>query len=77
MGVFEVPGFEKGTLGVANAMADAVENGSISVVGGGDSASALNQFGLNHSMSHVSTGGGASLQILSGNTLPALEVLEQ
>lgn len=76
MGVFEVPGFEKGTLAVAGAMADAAESGAIAVVGGGDSALAINNFGLIHKMTHVSTGGGASLQLLSGNSLPALEVLE-
>ncbi|MDP6532719.1 MAG: phosphoglycerate kinase [Candidatus Marinimicrobia bacterium] len=76
MGVFEESGFEKGTLAVANAMADASEAGAVTVVGGGDSASAINDFGMHHKMSHVSTGGGASLQLLSGNPLPALEVLE-
>lgn len=76
MGVFETPGFDEGSRGIAEAMADARQRGAIAVVGGGDTASAVKQFELTESMSHVSTGGGASLELLSGNHLPALVALE-
>jgi 3-phosphoglycerate kinase len=76
MGVFETPGFEAGTLGVAQALQAAREQGVITVVGGGDTAAAVKKFGLIDAMSHVSTGGGASLELLSGNALPALTALE-
>ncbi|MFH1851812.1 MAG: phosphoglycerate kinase [Candidatus Neomarinimicrobiota bacterium] len=77
MGVFETAGFEEGTHSIAQAIADATRTGTISVVGGGDSASAVKNYGLMESMSHVSTGGGASLELLSGISLPALTVLER
>ena len=76
MGVFEKPGFDKGTLDIANSLADCHTNGAIVVIGGGDTAAAIDQFGLMDSMSHVSTGGGASLELLSGNHLPAILALE-
>lgn len=76
MGVFELKGFEGGTKGIAQAMADSAQSGNIMVVGGGDTAAAVKQFNLSDRMSHVSTGGGASLELLSGNTLPAISVLE-
>ncbi|MBS1272058.1 MAG: Bifunctional PGK/TIM [Candidatus Marinimicrobia bacterium] len=76
MGVFEVPEFADGTRAIANALAEATENGATTIIGGGDSASAIRQFNLMENVSHVSTGGGASLELLSGNTLPGIEALE-
>lgn len=73
MGIFEVPPFDAGTRGVAEAVAAA---DAFSAVGGGDSAAALKQLGLAGAVSHVSTGGGASLQYLSGGELPGLVALE-
>jgi len=77
MGIFEVPEYSIGTRGIAQAMVKATNEGAITVVGGGDTASAVKQFGVHNDMSHVSTGGGASLELLSGNQLPALFALEQ
>ena len=76
MGVFELEGFHKGTEQIALQIAKVTEKGAKSIIGGGDSASAIKKFGLMNNMSHVSTGGGASLELLSGNTLPALYSLE-
>ena len=73
MGVFEVPEFATGTLEVAKAIAS---SGAFSVIGGGDSAAAVRQLGLEDGFSHISTGGGASLELLEGKTLPGLAVLE-
>jgi len=72
MGVFEKPEFAKGTLAVANAMA---ESEAITIIGGGDSAAAVTQMGLAPKMSHISTGGGASLEFLEGKTLPGVACL--
>ena len=77
MGIFEVPEYSNGTREIAQAMVKATNEGVITVVGGGDTASAVKQFGVHNDMSHVSTGGGASLELLSGNQLPALFALEQ
>ncbi|MHB1861733.1 MAG: phosphoglycerate kinase [Gemmatimonadaceae bacterium] len=76
MGVFEVPPFDAGTTAVARAMADATATGATTIVGGGDSAAAVDQAGLSSRMSHVSTGGGAALEFLEGKTLPGVAALD-
>jgi phosphoglycerate kinase len=72
MGVFEMPNFAKGTEAVCAAVADATDKGAVSLVGGGDSAAAVKKLGFSDRISHVSTGGGASLELISGITLPAV-----
>src|ERR1700682_5541548 len=75
MGVFEMPAFAKGTLEIAKAVAAATSAGATSIVGGGDSVAAIHESGVADKISHISTGGGASLEFLAGSKLPGVEVL--
>jgi phosphoglycerate kinase len=75
MGVFEVEAFSRGTVAVARAVADATANGATSIIGGGDSVAAVHQAGVAEKISHISTGGGASLEFLAGRKLPGVEAL--
>lgn len=75
MGVFEMPAFAKGTLEIAKAVADSTGSGATSIVGGGDSVAAVHQSGVASKISHISTGGGASLEFLGGHKLPGVEAL--
>jgi len=75
MGVFEIPAFSEGSQKIARAMVEATARGALTVVGGGDSAAAIAQFGLEKGVSHVSTGGGASLEFFEGLPLPGVEPL--
>jgi phosphoglycerate kinase len=76
MGMFEEKPFDEGTTAVAEAVAAATEKGAISIVGGGDSVSAINRAGLDDKISHISTGGGATLEFLAGEALPGVEALD-
>ncbi|MDQ3220064.1 MAG: phosphoglycerate kinase [Acidobacteriota bacterium] len=76
MGMFEEKPFDEGTVAVAQAVAEATADGAISIVGGGDSVSAVNQAGLDDKISHISTGGGATLEFLAGDELPGVAALD-
>jgi phosphoglycerate kinase len=75
MGVFEMPNFAKGTFGVAQLLAQATSRGAVTIIGGGDSAAAVEQSGLADQMTHISTGGGASLEMLEGKELPGVAAI--
>lgn len=77
MGMFEEEPFDQGTIGIALAVAEATRNGAISIVGGGDSVAALNKAGVGKDITHISTGGGATLEFLAGTPLPGVEALEE
>jgi 3-phosphoglycerate kinase len=77
MGVFEMPPFDEGTKSVALAVAEATDKGARSVIGGGDSASAVEKLGLQDRITHISTGGGASLELLEGKKFKAIEILDE
>lgn len=76
MGMFEEKPFDEGTIAIANAVAEATDNGATSIVGGGDSVAAVNQAGLADRISHISTGGGATLEFLAGDVLPGVAALD-
>ena len=75
MGVFEMPAFARGTFGLAAVLAEATKRGAVTIIGGGDSAAAVEEADLADQMSHISTGGGASLELLEGKVLPGLAAL--
>ena len=76
MGVFEMPSFAKGTIRIAEAVVEATENGAFSLIGGGDSAAAINSLGFGDKVLYVSTGGGALLEYMEGKVLPGVKALE-
>lgn len=76
MGMFEEKPFDEGTIAIANAVAEATDKGATSIVGGGDSVAAVNQAGLAEKISHISTGGGATLEFLAGDVLPGVAALD-
>src|SRR5437667_721307 len=77
MGVFEEPPFNQGTIGIAHAVAEAADRGAIVIVGGGDSVAAVTQAGVADRITHISTGGGATLEFLAGNELPGVTALTE
>ena len=77
MGVFEMEKFSKGTYAIAESLANATDNGSVTIIGGGDSAAAIQNSGLSERITHVSTGGGASLEFLEGKELPGVSAIRK
>merc|ERR1712094_8637 len=77
MGVFEMDAFAKGTLGIADCLAELPPKGCITIIGGGDSVAAVEKAGVAEKMSHISTGGGASLELLEGKVLPGVAALDE
>jgi phosphoglycerate kinase len=75
MGVFEMEPFAQGTVAIAKTLAEATDGGATTIIGGGDSVSAVEQCGLAQKISHISTGGGASLELLEGRVLPGVDIL--
>src|ERR1700754_4824254 len=75
MGVFEEPPFDEGTIGIAKAVAEAADRGAIVIVGGGDSVAAVTRAGVADRITHISTGGGATLEFLAGDDLPGVSAL--
>ena len=75
MGVFEMDAFARGTRSIARSLARATDEGTLSVVGGGDSVAAITQAGLAHKITYISTGGGASLEYMAGKELPGVAAL--
>ena len=77
MGVFEMEKFSKGTYAIAESLANATDSGSVTIIGGGDSAAAIQNYGLSERITHVSTGGGASLEFLEGKELPGVRAIRK
>src|SRR5439155_16327473 len=75
MGVFEEPPFDQGTIGIAKAVAEAADRGATVIVGGGDSVAAVTRAGVADRITHISTGGGATLEFLAGMDLPGVSAL--
>ena len=76
MGVFEIPPFDNGTKGLVDTLETLTKNGCLTVVGGGDSVAALEQFGKTDVVTYVSTGGGATLELLAGDVLPGVAAIQ-
>ena len=77
LGVFEMEKFAKGTFGIVDILADLTKEGAVTIIGGGDSVAATEQSGRASEMSHISTGGGASLELLEGKVLPGVAALDE